>query len=516
MEKGLGFRAKGGGIESSNARVVLHRSDLSSLGLDGPGFSTLASPKEMRVRIGASDTLVSPGDALVPDSLMKGMGLVEGDTVWISLPARPRSVDLVKKTMEGRELSATEMGTIIEDIMSARLSKVEVSSWLTSLHINGLTDAEVYDLTMAMAASGETVDFGGGAVFDFHSVGGVPGNKITPIVVSIAAAAGLMIPKTSSRAISSACGTADFVEVFADVEMDSNRIRDITRRTGGVFAWGGAMNLTPVNGIIIETQYPLGIDPRSIMTASIMSKKLAMGADHMVMDIPMGPGTKVTDMEEALVFARGFTELGGRLGIEVRCAVTDGRQPLGFSIGPALEARECIQALECMKGLYDVWEKAAGLAGMLLDMAGMKDGETRAKDLLRSGKALSKFREIVGAQGGDPDITSEDIVPGAHMEEIYSSRTGYVNSIDNKALVAIARAAGAPRDKGGGIVLNRKLDHRVEAGDVLFRIYADHPEKLRRAKGLAMKIHPLKVGGLLLEKTSQSGTRTGLSLNGQL
>ncbi len=499
------LRVKGEGMESSTPRLVIHESDLAELDMSGPGMASIVNPKEMRVRIDSSSTLLNTGEAIVPRSIMDFQGLDEGGILELKPPAIPQSVELIKKTMDRVQLSSPEMATVLDDIMLGRISKGEIAAWLTALHVNGLTEDEVYDLTLAMVRTGEVLEFDRGPVFDFHSIGGVPGNKITPIVVSIAAEAGLLIPKTSSRAISSACGTADFVEVFCDIEMNGSRIKEISQRTGGVFAWGGAMNLTPVNGLIIETQYPLGIDPRSIMMASIMSKKMAMGAKNLVMDIPMGPGTKIGNADDAGQFAQSFISLGRRLGMEVQCAITDGRQPLGTAIGPALEARECIKALECGQGLKDVIEKASGLAGMLLEMGGMQDGTARAMRILESGRALAKFREIAAAQGGDPDLSSKDIEVGRHSIVIYARREGYVNTVDNKALVAIARAAGAPRFKGGGIVLHKKIDQRVEMGEPIMTLYSDNREKLERAMGMAMKMKPLWVGGLVIEKKSQNG-----------
>ncbi len=508
------LRVKGKGLESSSPRLVIHQADMMGLEMSGPGMASIVQPKEMRVRIGSTSTLLDPGEVLVPDSVMILQGLGDGDLLELRPPELPRSVKLIKKTMDRVPLSSPEMFIVLEDIMQGRISKGEIAAWLTALYVNGLSEEEVYDLTLAMTGTGDVLEFERGPVFDFHSIGGVPGNKVTPIVVSIAAEAGLLLPKTSSRAISSACGTADFVEVFCDIELGGSRIKEISQRTGGVFAWGGAMNLTPVNGLIIETQYPLGIDPQSIMMASIMSKKMAMGAKRLVMDIPMGPGTKIGNIDDATRFAQSFISLGKRLGMEVECAVTDGRQPLGTAIGPALEARECIRALECERGLKDVVEKASELAGMLLEMSGMHDGTARAMEILQSGRALAKFREIVSAQGGDPGISSDDISVGKHSIELFARRSGYVNSIANKSLVAIARTAGAPRFKGGGIILHKKIDQRVEEGELLMTLYSDNKEKLDRAMGMAMKMKPLWVGGLVLEKKSHDVRGAGISRNG--
>jgi AMP phosphorylase len=347
-------------------------------------------------------------------------------------------------------------------------------------------------------------------VFDFHSLGGVPGNKITPIVVSIVAAAGLMIPKTSSRAISSACGTSDFVEVFCNVELEASKLKEISERIGGVFAWGGSMNIAPVDDMVIDIEYSLGINPRAQMLASILSKKLAISATHLLVDIPMGAGTKVRSLEEAREYARDLMELGTKLGIRTECAITYGDQPVGNTIGPALEARECIRILEGNTHPASVVEKACDLAGMILEMGGIPDGAAKARELLSSGKALKKFREIVEAQDGKKDITSDDIRTGEYVLDVKAVRSGYVHSINNKDLVTIARAAGAPADKGAGILLMRKKGQRAEKGETLFQIYADNQTKAERARDVAIKLEPMDIEGMLIKKVPDQSALKGI------
>jgi AMP phosphorylase len=363
---------------------------------------------------------------------------------------------------------------------------------------------EIADMTTAMVNTGDRVMFDRAPVFDFHSVGGVPGNKVTPIVVSIVAAAGLMLPKTSSRAISSACGTSDFVETLCNVEMNTTDLKRIAEDVGGVLAWGGSMNLAPVDDMLIKVEYPLNINPRAQMLASIMSKKMAIGATHLLMDIPTGAGTKVKTIEEARAYVHDFMELGHRLGIHVECAITYGDQPIGNAVGPGLEARECIRILEGNGHPSSVVEKACDLAGIILEMGGIPNGSDEARRILDSGEALKKFREIVAAQGGKPDITSEDIKIGKYKMEVLSTKSGYVHHIKNKDIVAIARAAGAPSDKGAGLLIFKKKGQRVEKGDVLLEVYADVESKCQRAKEMALKLSPIDIEGMLIEKVSRN------------
>jgi len=352
-----------------------------------------------------------------------------------------------------------------------------------------------------MVESGETIEFDRSPVFDFHSVGGVPGNKVTLIIVPIVAAAGFLIPKTSSRAISSAGGTADIVEVFAPVEFSSSDLKRIAEKVGGTLAWGGSMNLAPADDLIIRVEYPLGIDPHAQLLASVMSKKKAAGADYVVIDIPMGEGTKVKNMDEARAYARDFIDLGEALGIKVECAVTYGGQPVGRAIGPSLEAREAISILEGEKKYPgSVIEKSCGLAGMLLELGGIGNGVERAKEILESGRALKKFKEIVQAQGGDPNVKSKDIKVGQYTYDVAARKSGYVSAINNKDLVRIARLAGAPKDKGAGILLNKKRGHQVEMGETLYTIYAENELKLERAADMARRTDSVSIEGMLLAK----------------
>lgn len=492
------LRVKASALDSSDGRVILHDADYRLLELSELERVLVEAPRPLLVTVNRTQSLISPGTVSMPPELIRRSGLQEGDQVELSISQPPESVRLIRRSMDGKALEPHEIRSIVADVMDGRLTKAEVSAWLTAVQINGLGTHEVQELAMAMMETGCSLSFQRHPVFDFHSVGGVPGNKVTPIVVSIVAAAGLMLPKTSSRAISSACGTADFVEVFCDVSLNGSRLKEISERVGGVFAWGGAMNITPVSGHFIDVQYPLGIDPRSMMMASIMSKKMAMGADRLVMDIPTGPRTKVRDQEEALAYARQFIDLGKLLGIEVECAITDGSQPVGYAIGPALEARECIQTLEMDARMYMVREKSCELAGMILEMGGIANGRQEAQRILDSGRALAKFREIVAAQGGRPDLCSEHIRLGRFRWEMTSPRSGYILDIHNKQLVAVARAAGAPKDKGGGILLHRKLSERVEKGEPLMEIHADNLGKLERAKEMVLRLQPMLVGGMVM------------------
>jgi AMP phosphorylase len=279
-------------------------------------------------------------------------------------------------------------------------------------------------------------------------------------------------------------------------------IKRIVNKVGGVLAWGGAVNLAPADDIIINTERQLSIDPRCQLLASVMSKKLAAGVNSILIDIPTGPGAKVESIEEARNFAHDFIELGHKLKVQVEVAVTYGGQPVGHAIGPALEAKEALEAL-LGKGPGSLIEKSTSLAAIMLELGGAAApglGKEMAMEILRSGKAHQKMREIIAAQGGNPDIKPEEIPIGDKKEVVVAPYSGYVTQIYNQNINEIARAAGAPRDKGAGILLLRKKEGKVDKGEPLFEIYAEHESKLDEALEVARRKFPLKIEGMLLEK----------------
>jgi len=496
------FNVKSYDVAMTTPTILLDEEDCITLGLkDNDRVSVTGETSKIAV-VSIGRGVMEKGTVGMPTELLEMTGTAKDGTVDVIFAHAPDSVRYIRKKMDGEKLEKDQIEAIVTDILENRLSKIEISAWLTALYINGMDIDEIANFTMAMAETGEILKFSRKPVFDFHSLGGVPGNKITPIVVSIVAAAGLMIPKTSSRAISSACGTSDFVETFCDVELEASRLMSISEEVGGVFAWGGSMNLAPVDDMVIKIEHPLGINPRAQMLASIMSKKLAMGSTHLLVDIPMGSGTKVPTLEMAKAYARDLMDLGDRIGMHVECAITYADQPIGMAIGPNLEARECISILEGEKHPSSVIEKACECAGIILEMAGINNGFDKAKEILDSGQAHKKFIEIVTAQNGREDLKSTDLEPGKYKYDVIASHAGYVHSIRNKEIVNIAKTAGAPSDKGAGLLVFKKKGQRVEEGDVLMTIYSESKAKLDRAQKAVISNSPFEIEGMLLKRVA--------------
>ncbi len=416
------------------------------------------------------------------------LGVKEDESVNISLAPLPESLFNIRAKLHGERLREKDIVAIVKDVVERHLSTVEIAAFLTALSIHGLSTGETEALSRAMISTGKTLDFGPGPILDKHSVGGIPGDKTSMLVVPIVAAAGFTIPKTSSRAITSPAGTADRVETFCPVNLSINEIKNVVAKTGGCLVWGGSLELAPADDLFIQVEYPLGIDP--MLLPSILSKKKAIGATHVAIDIPTGMGAKIKTRTEAYVLASDFVDLGRRLGLNIQCALTFGDQPLGCSIGPALEAREALTTL-MGGGPPDLREKAVSLSAMLFEMVGVENPRGMAEEMVDSGKAERKLREIITAQGGNGSVKLDDLPIGPHHAEVHSQRAGKVLWLSTEDIVRIAREAGAPKEKGAGVVLHAKLGESVHKDGVLLEVYAEKVSKLESALKLAHELSPI-------------------------
>jgi AMP phosphorylase len=422
------------------------------------------------------------------EEIALALGVKEDEKILVNLAPLPESLINVRAKLRGERLREQDIITIVKDVVERHLSSVEIAAFLTALKIYGLSTSEVEALSRAMVATGKSLSFGAGPILDKHSVGGIPGDKTSMLVVPIVAAAGYTIPKTSSRAITSPAGTADRVETLCPVNLSLSEIKDVVAKTNACLVWGGSLELAPADDLFIQVEYPLGIDP--LLLPSILSKKKAIGATHVVIDIPTGVGAKIKTRTEAYTLASDFVDLGKRLGLNIQCALTFGDQPLGCSIGPALEAKEALATL-MGGGPPDLREKAVSLAGMLFEMVGVENGRAMAEDMLDSGKAEKKMREIISAQGGNPAIEPSDLPVGKQHSVVRSDRAGRVLWLSTDDIVRIAREAGAPKEKGAGVVLHAKLGDTVRKDGVLFEVYAERSSKLASALELAKQLSPI-------------------------
>jgi len=442
------------------------------------------------IDITESNDMLLPGELGLFKEAHESIPLSEGDIVKVRLEDKPLSLHYIKKKLRGEKLGEKEVRAIINDITDDKLTEVELTYFVAASYINGMDDDETTYLTKAMLSTGEILKLKSRIVLDKHCIGGVAGNRTTMVVVPIIAAAGLIIPKTSSRSITSAAGTADTVEVLCEVSFPLDKMQKIVEKTGGSFVWGGAMNLAPADDKIIRVEHPVSLDPVGGLIASILAKKKSVSATHVLIDIPVGRGSKTESRRRANELKRKFEKISARLGMKAKVLITDGTQPIGNGIGPALEARDVLWTLiGSPKGALDLKEKSIRIAGEMLDLAGKTSkgqGKHLARKILESGLAYEKFIEIIQAQGAKV-IFPEQIEIGSYSAIVKAGRSGRVVHIDNKRVNRIAKIAGAPLDKGAGLYLHFHKKDRVVRGKALYTIYSNNHDRLRYAREFAKK-----------------------------
>ncbi len=425
-----------------------------------------------------SDLLQNHQAALSKEAL-KHLGVNENDIITITHLKPIASLSKLRAKIFKKELDENAYSEIINDIVSGSYSHVELAAFVTACAGN-LTVAEIIALTKAMIQCGQKINWNKEMVLDKHCIGGLPGNRTTPIVVSILAAAGFTIPKTSSKAITSPAGTADTMEVITNVELGMSEMKNVVEKENGCLTWGGAMQLSPADDMLISVEKALDIDGEGQMVASVLSKKAAAGSTHVLIDIPVGKTAKVRSNEEALRLQYYFKAVGEAIGISVTVLITDGSQPVGRGIGPALEAIDVLSVLKNeQKCPLDLKERALTLAGQLIDISGKyreKSGKDIANEILENGKAFQKFKSICEAQGAFREPKA-----GVYQYNVLSDESGIVREVDNRKLARVAKLAGAPKSAGAGILFHSPVGKEIKKGDTLFTIYADAKGELEYA-----------------------------------
>lgn len=418
------------------------------------------------------------------EAAWRALGGREGDTVLLQHPEPVKSFSAVRAKIYDNKITEDAANEIIADIVKGRYSDIQLASFVSACGGDRLDLSETIALTGAMLNSGSRLAWNSSPVVDKHCVGGLPGNRTTPIVVAIAAACGVTIPKTSSRAITSPAGTADAMATMAPIDLDIEQMRRVVAEEGGCIVWGGAVSLSPADDILIRVARPLDLDSNGQLVASVLSKKIAAGSTCVLIDIPVGPTAKVRSADAATTLSTMLTTVGNALGIEVRTLITDGSQPIGRGIGPALEARDVLAVLQNQEHApSDLRQRALLLSGHLLEMGGKTakgTGLALAETTLASGAAWRKFQAICAAQGGMRTPPQAE-----HAADILAQHSGQVIAIDNRRLARIAKLAGAPKAPAAGLFFHVPLGTVVEAGQPLFTIHAESPGELAYARQYA-------------------------------
>ncbi|MBU1132193.1 thymidine phosphorylase [Patescibacteria group bacterium] len=464
--------------------ILLNEKEAGYYGMNPGDKVTLSWSKKKKIvaTVDLSAKAVKPGEVGLFEEVWRKKEIEDGAIVEAVLESRPLSIETLKKKMLGKPVSYEEIYSVIHDIAEGRLGEVETTYYAMSSFVKPYSDQELYYVAKAMAETGEKFNLKV-KVVDKHSVGGLAGNRITPIVVAIVASCGVYIPKTSSRAITSPAGTADVMEVLCPVQFSLPQIREIIKKTKACLVWGGGLHMAPADDKIIKVCRPLALESFDKMIVSILAKKVATGVDYLVIDIPVGSTCKVSHMKDAKKIGKKFVMLGKKFGMKVQVVITRANEPVGRGIGPALEARDVLRVLQQHKYRpLDLELKAVKLAGILLELKGYcRKGKGRkiAEEQIKNGKAWNKLNQIIVAQGGKKDINSEEVMQEIQRYEIHAKKSGAIYSINNRAINEVCMNLGAPLDKYSGIHTHVNFGDKVKKGQKLFTMYTSNEERLK-------------------------------------
>lgn len=480
--------------EENDFNVVLHKNDTEKIGVK-QGESVLVGfgEVELYADVVESSTQVQEGQIGLFEEIWEQYGVEEGTSIFIDIPQPGKSLEAISRKLMGESLTREDLSVIMKDIGSRRLRETEVAFFVSTFFNPGFNDDEIYWMTKGMAESGDTMSFkgvknGNTIVADKHSIGGVAGKAITPTLVPILVCGGLIVPNTSTRAITSPAGTTDILEVVMPVALTEEEVMNVVRDTGGCMFWGGSLKLSPADDVIINVERSLRIQEFQKVLVSIVAKKISMDITHILIDLPYGNGSKVESPEDVRMLDREFKKLFGKFGIKCETMTRFVKGPDGRSIGPNAEIREALKILEreedrCVEVESVVIEMASRLFEDT-EIVPVGEGKKLAQDILDRKDALRKFWEIAFAQGATKEIHSSEIKNGQFSEDLMSNRHGIVESIDNTALVSIARALGNPKIKEAGIYVHKMPGEEVKKGDKLLTIYATTEGRLAHGRSM--------------------------------
>jgi AMP phosphorylase len=480
--------------EDNDFNIVLNRKDAERLGVREGEIAVVGMGEiELYANVMETDSKVMEGEIGLFEEIWKQYDIDNGYSVFVDIPEPSKSLEAISKKLLGHDLTQQDLEMIMKDIGSRKLRETEIAFFVSTFFNPGFNDAEIYWMTKGMAESGDILNFkgirgNGELVADKHSIGGVAGKAITPTLVPILVAGGLIVPNTSTRAITSPAGTSDILEVVMPVALSKERVMDVVKQTGGCMFWGGSLELSPADDVIINVERSLRIQEFQKVLVSIVAKKISMGVTNILIDLPYGKGSKVERPDDVQMLDREFKKLFKKFNIECETIKRVIKGPDGRSVGPNLEIREALRILEreehkCQE-LEDVIVEMATRIFENTKVVDRGKGKKFAQELLDSGKALDKFWEIAFAQGAVKKINSSEIRYGKIEHDLLSDRDGVVKSINNVELVAVARALGNPKIKEAGLYVHKMPGEEVKKGDKLITIYATTEGRLNNGKGV--------------------------------
>jgi len=486
------LKVKKFGIKTSKPIAFIQEEDAARLGIhSGERISIESNGKTL---VAVTDTIkgvLEPGEIALSQDLVKKLNVKSNKIIHVTMSPSPKSASIIQKKLECKPYTKKELKKIISDIVSNKLSEIEIAYFISGVSHCGMTLDETTFLTEAIFETGKKLTWKSGKIADKHSIGGVPGNRTTPIIVAICAAAGVKMPKTSSRAITSAAGTADTIETIAKVDYSEEELKKIVNKVGACLIWGGSLGLAPADDKIIRVEKVLSLDPEPQLIASILAKKLATGSKYVLIDIPAGKGAKVS-RKEAQKLKNKFLKIGKKLKLKIRVVVTDGSQPIGNGIGPVLEIKDILSVLRRENSPKDLEKKSILLSGEIFEMVGKSKkgkGKILAKEILDSGKAFKKFEEIIEAQEGKFTYLKSS----KFIQKIKSKKSGKVSQIDNKKISYLARLAGCPLDKASGLYLHKHKGEKIKKGEKILTIYSESKQKMKDSLNYLKEEKPIVI-----------------------
>ncbi|HOG15666.1 MAG TPA: hypothetical protein PK674_03695, partial [Candidatus Absconditabacterales bacterium] len=329
--------------------VVLNEIDAVEYGLNAFDKVKIIFGKEIIVaNLDITKKLVKPGEIGVFEDTFAKANFNEGDIVRVEYTKRSnKTVEAIRKKMQGKSISENEINSIIKDISQNKLVDSLMTYYVASSFFYPTSDKETYLTAKAMAENGVMFKYPKGTIVaDKHCIGGVPGNETTMILIPLIASLGIKIPKNFSKAITSPAATGECVNVLMDIEFNEQEIKKLVKELNCCLVWGGGLDLAPADDKLIQIQHPLSMQNISKVVSSIMAKKYAMGITHLLIDVPMGPTAKVKNMKEAKEWEEKFNTLGKLLGIKMCVAITEAKEPIGAGIGAVLQVREVLRVLQ--------------------------------------------------------------------------------------------------------------------------------------------------------------------------
>lgn len=466
-----------------------------------PGTVLKSENKYVAFRVLTSIS-IPQGMAGVSPNKLNEANLDDGQEIELVPSGSEGVIRIIHKKIEGKTLTPTEISTFISALDSGSLTNSHIAAFGTAVQINGMRSEEVTSVAESILEHSKKMSPRGRIVVDKHSIGGIAGNRITPLMVPILAAAGLVVPKVSTRAITSPAGTVDVLEVVMPVDLNFEETCEVLDQTNGCMVNGQTVGLGAVADKFLAALKTIKIDPKEMMIASILAKKKAAGADFVLIDLPTGKGSKLETREEARALAYDFSRVGNKLGQRVECVISPGTTPIGSMIGPALEMTEVMIMLEGKRGDLALRRKATSLSGLILEAvkkANRGEGRSMASSIIKSGKGLQKLKEIIESQGGDPSITSEKIPVAPYSHIITAEKNDIVYSVENQSISSVARAAGCPADKMAGIILYVDRGDNIKPGDKLIEIRSHSESKLSEAIAMIKNTPPIILERSILE-----------------